>query len=171
LITHVPVSNPSIQIGRHTYWGDDLVVKTWIPGERIVIGNYCSIGERVVICTGGMRHTDFAALYPFDLARAYKTTQTTTIGNDVWVGYGAMILGGAQIGDGAVIAAGAVVLSDVPAFAVAAGNPARVVRYRFSENAVARLLRIAWWNWPDEKVVANRDWFYKPISEFLEQFD
>ncbi len=165
------ISTPAVQIGAYTYYPPDLVLKTWVPGERIIIGKYCSIAERVTICTGGMRRTDTAALFPLDVGRAYQTTKPTTIGNDVWIGFGAMVLGGATIGDGAIVASGAVVFSDVPPFAVVAGNPARVMRYRFSRPIVERLLRIAWWNWPHPVVLANVEWFYRPITEFVSQFD
>jgi acetyltransferase-like isoleucine patch superfamily enzyme len=158
-------------IGKHTYFNPDIQLRTWMPGEKIIIGKYCSIADRVVIFTGGMRRTDTAALYPFDAQRAYKSTENTTIGNDVWIGSGVNILGGVQVGDGAILASQAVVFDDVPAFAVAAGNPARVIRYRFSKSMVERLQRIAWWDWPDEKVQANLTWFYKPIQEFADHFD
>lgn len=164
-------STPWAQIGKHTYYTPGLVLKTWVPGERIIIGKFCSIADQVVIFTGGMRRTDTAALYPFDARRAYRTTEHTTIGNDVWIGYHATIVGGVTVGDGAVIASHSVVFSDVPAFAVVAGNPAEIVRYRFSRGIVERLLRIAWWDWPDWKITANMDWFDRPIREFVDQFD
>lgn len=165
------VLTPWLQIGRGTYYGSDVVLKTWLPEERIIIGKYCSIGEHVVICTGGMRRTDIAALFPFDVSRTYQSTANTVIGNDVWVGFGAMVLGGAVVGDGTVIASGAVVFDAVPPFAVVAGNPARVLRYRFSRPVVESLLRIAWWHWPETQVRANVDWFYRPIAEFVAHFD
>jgi len=105
------------------------------------------------------------------VTRTYRTSRNTTIGNDVWIGFRSTVLGGAQIGDGAVVAAGSVVFSDVPPFAVVAGNPAQVVRYRFSRKTAERLQRIAWWNWPEEKVRENLEWFYKPVAEFVERFD
>lgn len=165
------LSTPTLHLGSQTYYGADLVLKTWLPGERIVIGRYCSIGKRVVICTGGLRRTDRASLYPFDVTRWYQTTKTTTIGNDVWIGYGAMILNGASVGNGAIVATGSVVFTDVPPFAVAVGNPAKVVRYRFSKAVVERLLRIAWWDWPEHRIKANVAWFERPIAEFLDRFD
>lgn len=93
---------------------------------------------------------DTAALYPLDARRAYRTKHTR-IGNDVWIGYHATIVGGAAVGDGAVIASHSVVFSDVPAFAVVAGNPATIVRYRFSRSIAERLLRIAWWDYLDDE--------------------
>jgi acetyltransferase-like isoleucine patch superfamily enzyme len=171
IVNERELSTPALSLGRQTYYSPDLVLKTWLPGERIVIGRYCSIGERVIICTGGLRWTDRAALYPFDVTRWYQTTRTTTIGNDVWIGYGAMILNGATIGDGAIVAAGSVVFTDAPPFAVVAGNPARIVRYRFSKGVAERLKRIAWWNWTEREVSANAAWFERPIAEFLDRFD
>lgn len=81
-----------------------------------------------------------------------------------------MILG-AKVGHGAVIASGAVVFADIPPFAVAAGNPVQIIRYRFSQSVVKRLLKIAWWDWPHARVMAAKDWFYKPITEFIAHFD
>ena len=72
----------------------------------------------------------------------------TIVGHDVWLGYSALVLPGVRIGHGAVVAAASVVARDVPPYAIVAGNPARVVRSRFSEEDVERLLRAAWWDWP-----------------------
>src|ERR687890_149200 len=72
----------------------------------------------------------------------------TVVGNDVWLGYEAIVMAGVTIGDGAIVAAGSVVAGDVPPYAIVAGNPARVVRSRFAEEDVQRLLRAAWWDWP-----------------------
>jgi acetyltransferase-like isoleucine patch superfamily enzyme len=162
---------PWLQVGRRTYWANDVVMKAWLPGERIIIGNFCSIAEGVTILTGGGRRMDTAALYPLDIARSYRSTRDTRVGSDVWIGTGAMIHGGVEIGDGAVVAGGSVVFEDVPPFAVVAGNPASVIRYRFSPAVVERLLRVAWWRWPDEMIEANVDWLYAPIGEFLDRFD
>lgn len=166
----LPISNPAFDIGEFTYFPPDLTLKTWIAGERIIVGKFCSIGEKVFIATGGNRRTDLAALFPFDTS-TYQTTANTTVGNDVWIGSHAVILGGATVGHGAIIGSGAVVFGDVPPFAVVAGNPAQVVRYRFSASIVARLLKVQWWDWPVEKIMANRTWFHKPIEEFVREFD
>ena len=79
----------------------------------------------------------------------------TRIGNDVWIGEKATIMPGVTVGDGAVIAAHAVVTKDVPAYAVVGGNPARTIRMRFSDDAIRRLLEIAWWNWPADRISRN----------------
>lgn len=117
-----------------------------------------------------MRRTDTASLFPLHLPSAYKTTKNIEIGNDVWIGFRALILGGAKVGNGAVIGAGAVVASDVPPFAVVVGNPAKILRFRFSEEIINALQQIAWWEWPEYKLLAEREWFYRPIDEFIEKF-
>jgi virginiamycin A acetyltransferase len=81
----------------------------------------------------------------------------TIVGNDVWIGNGALVMPGVTIGDGAIVAARSVVASHVPAYAVVAGNPARIVRMRFDDRTIARLLDIAWWNWPAETITAHLD--------------
>ena len=88
-----------------------------------------------------------------------------TIGNDVWIGAGATILSGVTVGDGAVIGAASLIAADVPAFAIAAGNPAQVLRYRFPEPIREALLRIAWWDWPHEQVLAAVDQLCSPDAE------
>ncbi len=106
---------------------------------------------------------------PINLQRS-RFSRPLTIGNDVWIGVGAKVLGGVSIGHGAVVGAGAVVLADVPAYAVVMGHPASVVRYRFSPPVVEQLLRIAWWNWPDELIAERAQWFTRPIGEFVAEF-
>ena len=109
----------------------------------------------------------FTALYKEALK--YKSGRRTkgdvTIGNDVWVGRNVMILSGVTIGDGSVIGAGSVVTSDVPPYAIAAGNPARIIRLRFDVKTVERLLQIKWWNWSIEKVLANLPYLLSNDSE------
>jgi len=179
MMSREPIVKDQIEIGRFTYFPEDFQYKAWVPGEKIVIGSFCSIGNRVFICTGGNHRTDIPSTYPFDFFflgrpkpnRSYQGTRTTTLGNDVWLGCGSTILGGANIGHGAVVAAHAVVFSDVPPYGIVAGNPAKTVRYRFSRPIIERMLKIAWWDWPEAKLQANVEWFYRPINEFVEQFD
>ena len=83
-----------------------------------------------------------------------------------------VITGGAVVGDGAVVASGAVVSSDVPPYAIVAGNPAlRDFRYRFSRSVVARMLRIRWWDWTVDYIRRHKEWFYRPIADFVDRFD
>jgi virginiamycin A acetyltransferase len=173
-----PIVRDNIEIGRFTYFPEDFEFKTWIPGEKVIIGSFCSIGNHVFICTGGNHRSDIASTYPFDFFflgrpkpnRCYQGTHTTTIGNDVWLGRRSTVMGGAKIGHGAVVAANSVVFSDIPPYGIAAGNPAQVIRYRFSRPIIDRMLSIAWWDWPETKLRANVEWFYRPISEFVEYF-
>lgn len=132
-------------------------------GRRLTIGRYCSIADKVEILLGGGHRLDWATTYPFAAmeglfpdARApedyHVARGDVTIGHDVWLGSGCLILPGVTVGHGAVVAARAVVTRDVPPYAVAAGNPARVVRTRFDAATVAALLDAAWWDLPHATV-------------------
>jgi acetyltransferase-like isoleucine patch superfamily enzyme len=179
LSTARPNVPPFVEMGRGTYLSPDTRFMAWAPGEKVVIGHYCSIAGQVLIWTGGNHRPDNVSTYPFDNlllgrpnpTRTYQTTRPTTLGSDVWVGQRAMIGGGAQVGHGAVIGAAAVVFSDVPPYAIVTGNPANVRRYRFDAATTERLLRIAWWNWPEDVVRDRIEWFYRPVAEFVAEFD
>lgn len=90
-----------------------------------------------------------------DLVMGAPSRGDTVVGSDVWIGYRSVVMPGVSIGHGAVVAAASVVVGDVPPYAIVGGNPARVVRVRFSEEDVARLLRAAWWDWPVELVTEH----------------
>jgi virginiamycin A acetyltransferase len=133
-------------------------------GRRLTIGRYCSIADRVEILLGGDHRLDWVSTYPFaamtglwpgaDAPQDYHVSRgDVTIGNDVWLGSGCMILSGVTVGDGAVVAAHAVVTRDVPPYAVVAGNPARLVRRRFDEATTAALVETAWWDFPHATVM------------------
>lgn len=154
--------DPRISVGRFTY--GDPVFKLWGGGERIVIGAFCSIADDVTIFGGGEHNTNWVTTFPLRIALGDAlagkdghpaTKGETRIGNDVWIGDGAAILSGIIVGDGAVVGARAVVSQDVPAYHIVAGNPARVVRKRFSDEEIAALLRIRWWDWPVDRVRAQ----------------
>ncbi|GJD92231.1 MULTISPECIES: CatB-related O-acetyltransferase [Methylobacterium] len=132
-------------------------------GRRLTIGRYCSIADKVEILLGGGHRLDWATTYPFaameglfpdaEAPEDYHVARgDVTIGHDVWLGSGCLILPGVTIGHGAVVAARAVVTRDVPPYAVAAGNPARAVRTRFEADTVAALLEAAWWDLPHATV-------------------
>jgi acetyltransferase-like isoleucine patch superfamily enzyme len=132
-------------------------------GARLTIGPYCSIADKVEILLGGDHRTDWVSTYPFGaLAGLWPDLPVppdhevgrgdVTIGADVWLGSGCLILSGVTLGPGAVVAARAVVTRDVPAYAVVAGNPARVVRHRFPAEIAAALVETAWWELPPERV-------------------
>jgi acetyltransferase-like isoleucine patch superfamily enzyme len=145
-------------IGRGTYGSPQVL--SWRDGTALEIGSFCSISDSVTIMLGGEHRTDWVTTYPFSQlfpeAGAFKghphTKGDVVIGNDVWVGYGALILSGVRIGDGAVVAARSVVRGNVEPYSVVAGNPSRHVKFRFDEAAVNALEEIAWWDWPMDKI-------------------
>jgi len=163
LVTDLVVSDDRISIGKGTYASGPPRLRAHHPNNRIAIGKYCSLAENVTIFAGGNHPMHQITTHPLalylDAAGFAEWTrecrdgdETTTIGNDVWLGDGAMVLSGVTVGDGAVIGARAVVARDVPPYAIVAGNPASVVRMRFSESEIAALLRIRWWDWTSERI-------------------
>jgi virginiamycin A acetyltransferase len=170
------VQGANVEVGEYTYYdsyGDPLAfereaVLYGFGPERLVIGRFCAIGAGVRFLMPGANHADLGpSTFPFgifgepwaqrtmDLVMGAPSRGDTKVGNDVWFGYQALILPGVTIGDGAVIAAASVVTADVPPYAIVAGNPARVVRRRYEDDDVARLLRAAWWDWPVELVTEH----------------
>jgi acetyltransferase-like isoleucine patch superfamily enzyme len=99
-----------------------------------------------------------------------KANTPVEIGSDVWIGMNAIILSGVKIGHGAIIGAGSVVTHDVPPYGVVAGSPAMLLRYRYSEEQIKKLLAIQWWNWSDKKIKENLNFFYDDIDRFVDAF-
>ncbi len=160
-------------IGNFSYGAPTII--GWEKQTTLRIGNFCSISKGVIILLGGEHRIDWITTYPFsDLFKEFRhlvghpaTKGHVVIGNDVWIGLNALILSGVQIGDGAVIGASSVVTRDVPPYAVVAGNPARVIKMRFSQEKIDKLLRIKWWNWSFEKIMENMPLL---LSERFEEF-
>ncbi len=143
--------------------------------NTVTIGNYCSIAEGC-ICDGGFGHnTKFITTYPFSVFKpecshlvGHPTCKgNITIGNDVWIGEGCMIMSGVKIGDGAVVGARSIVTKDIPAYAIAAGSPAKVVKMRFTDAQIGKLLLIRWWDWDETKIIQNS---HLLMSENIEDF-
>jgi acetyltransferase-like isoleucine patch superfamily enzyme len=141
-------------VGRGTY-GEPTVLQS-DNNATLRIGTFCSIARNVTIILSGGHRTDWITTYPFmhfrDSARAIEAPLgrgDVIIGNDVWIGFGATILSGVTIGNGAVIGAQALVTKDVPAYAIAAGNPAKSLRRRFPDETIHILEQLAWWDWED----------------------
>jgi chloramphenicol O-acetyltransferase type B len=149
---------PQYRIGRGSY--GDLKVLDFGEGSTLSIGSYCSFAVGAQVFLGGEHRVDWVSTYPFSAIRREfsdikghpRTRGNVVIGNDVWFGREAMVMSGVTIGDGAVIGARALVTKDVPAYAIVAGSPATLVRFRFPPEIVERLLAIAWWNWDAKRV-------------------
>jgi len=145
----------TVTMGVHSYWCDQQ--ESWYNRSNVRIGKYCSIANHVVMDTGMQLHTDWATTSSLSFHFYGKLTDGFSkgdieIGNDVWIGEGALIMSGVHINDGAVVAARAVVTHDVPPYAIVGGIPAIPIRYRFPDNVIKRFLVLQWWDWPDEKV-------------------
>jgi acetyltransferase-like isoleucine patch superfamily enzyme len=145
-------------VGRGTYGNPQIM--EFGDATTLKVGSFCSIAQNVRIFLGGEHRTDWITTYPFPHMRAsahhipgHPTSKgDVIIGHDVWIGYGATILAGVTIGNGAVIGACAVVTKDVPPYAIVAGNPAKLIRFRFTESEIAALQQLAWWNWDDAQI-------------------
>jgi acetyltransferase-like isoleucine patch superfamily enzyme len=172
-----PRDDGHVAVGRCTYhYGNPFVL--YGPTASIEVGAFCSIAREAHILSGGEHAMDLPSTYPFRtvLTRADEgewdifAKGPTRLGNDVWVGFGATILGGSTIGHGAVVAARALVTGgDIPPYAIVAGNPARVVAHRFDPPTIERLLALRWWDWPDERIEALEPYFYAGVEVFLDE--
>jgi acetyltransferase-like isoleucine patch superfamily enzyme len=158
MVTMLKEAFPQYEIGRGSY-GNNLSVVTWGEGAKLKIGAFCSFADSVKILLGGEHRTDWVTTYPFTALWGInfpghpRTKGDVIVGNDVWVGMEALILSGVTIGDGAVIGARSVVSKNVAPYEIVAGNPARHVRYRFDAKKVRdALVKMAWWDWEDEKI-------------------
>jgi len=154
-------------VGKHTYGKNDLIVDVYSGSEaKVIIGKYCSLAPDIRIITGGNHPIDWVSTYPFrikwNLPGKFQdgmpfSKGDVIIDNDVWIGTGTIILSGIHIGNGAIIAAGSVVTKDVPAYALIGGNPAKIIKYRFTDDKIKRLLEIEWWNWDEAKIKEEID--------------
>lgn len=179
LALYVPIRNKDkrIHIGRYTYGRPEF--RLWLKTDTINIGQFCALARGVVIFGGGEHNISFVSSYPFSKKltntvirdRCLSSKGPTVIKDDVWIGEGATILSGVTIGFGAVIGAKAVIASDILPYAVVVGNPAKTIKYRFSEIEISALLRIKWWDWPIEKIVENIDYLSSPnLARFITRF-
>ena len=170
------INNPNIIVGDYTIYNDFVNDPTQfeknnvlyyypINQDRLIIGKFCSIACGAKFLFNSANHAlRSLSNYTFPLffeewglnkknvASAWDNKGDIIIGNDVWIGYEAVIMAGVHIGDGAVIAARAVVTKDVPPYTIVGGTPARKIRMRFEEETIAKLQQIQWWNWPVEKI-------------------
>lgn len=170
------ITNPNIQVGEFTIYNDfvndprqfeknNVLYQYPINGDRLVIGKFCSIACGVKFLFNSANHTQSSlSTYPFPIfyeewgldrghvTQAWDNKGDIVIGNDVWIGYEAVVLAGVTVGDGAIIGARALVTKDVPTYTIVGGVPARIIRRRFPEDTIAKLLKLQWWEWPAEKI-------------------
>lgn len=173
------ISNPNIIVGDYTMYHDtihdpkefetnNVLYQYPINGDKLKIGKFCSIACGTKFLFNSANHAlDSLSTYPFPLffeewnlekekvTEAWDNRGDIVIGNDVWIGYEAVILSGVTIGDGAIIGTRAVVTKDVPPYTIVGGVPAKSIRKRFDEKVIEALLKIKWWDWTEEKVARN----------------
>lgn len=151
-----------LKLGKHSYYIENLKIEGYQWHEGFVnVGSFCSIGSSLTIWLGGNHRTDWVTTYPFGhiyqhIFNRYNGVGHPTnngdvnIGNDVWIASGCTIMSGVTIGDGAVIAANSHVVKDIPAYSIAGGNPAKVIKQRFTTEQIEELLDLKWWDFSDE---------------------
>ena len=170
------VNDPSIIVGDYTMYNDfvrdprefafnNVLYHYYVNHDRLIIGKYCSIacGAKYIFNSANHKLSSLST-YPFpifydeweldpaNVTDAWDNKGDIVLGNDVWIGFEAVILSGVHIGDGAIVGARSVVTRDVPSYTIVAGAPARPIRRRFDEDTVASLERLRWWDWPEEKI-------------------
>ena len=184
------ITNPNIEVGDYTYYDDledvynfEKNVKYHFEfiGDKLIIGKFCMIASGVsFIMNGGNHLSTSISAYPFAIfghgwekamkGKSYPYKGDTIVGNDVWLGHNVTVMPGVKIGDGAIIASHSVVTTDVPPFAIVGGNPAKLIRKRFSESNINSLLDIKWWNWPIQKITDHAHLLTgENIEAFLKQ--
>ena len=173
------ITDSNIEIGDYTMYNDfvndpcdfqknNVLYHYPVNHDKLLMGKFCSIacGAKFIF-TSANHSLKSLSTYPFpiffeewglnkaDVADAWDNKGDIIIGNDVWVGYEAVILSGVTIGDGAIIGTRAVVTKDIPPYTIVGGVPAKPIRKRFTDATIARLLELKWWDWPDERIKEN----------------
>ena len=173
------ISNPNITVGEYTMYNDfendptlfeknNVLYHYPINKDKLVIGKFCSIACGAKFLFTSANHTmKSLSTYPFplffeewgldkkDVTKSWDNKGDIIIGNDVWIGYEAVILSGVTIGDGAIIGTRALDTKDVPPYTIVGGMPAKIIRKRFEEETINLLLEKKWWNWSREKIAKN----------------
>jgi len=167
------VKAQNIHIGDYTYFDDsrygpekfeeyNVLYNYDFSKVKLVIGKFCALAAETRFIMTGDHKLDAISTYPFPIfqngwenvydIKDLPVKGDLIVGNDVWFGYGSLIKNGVNIGDGSIIAAGSVVVKDVPPYSIVAGNPAKIVKKRFDDKTIERLLKISWWDWNIEKI-------------------
>lgn len=158
----------SVEIGNYTYGAINVI--NHAKDKKLKIGNYCSIAPEVTFMLNADHRIDLPSTYPFKVRFCGEKSEAfgkgdIVIGDDVWIGYRSTIMSGVTIGQGAVVAAGSVVTKDVPPYAVVGGVPARIIKYRFSEKSIERLMECNYAELSREDVIRNIDDWYREVEE------
>ena len=175
------IKNPNIMVGEYTMYNDfrddptlfehnNVLYHYPINDDKLMIGKFCSIACGAKFLFNSANHTmNSLSTYPFplffeewgldrkDVASSWDHKGDIVIGNDVWIGYEAVVMAGVTIGDGAIIGTRAVVTKDVPPYMIVGGIPARPIKKRFSEETIEKLLDLQWWDWPRDKLAENME--------------
>lgn len=173
------ITDPAITVGDYTMYNDfvndpvgfeknNVLYHYPINRDRLIIGKFCSIACGAKFLFNSANHTlSSLPTYPFPLffeewglekrnvAESWDNKGDIVLGNDVWIGYEAVIMAGVTIGDGAIIGARAVVTKDVPPYTVAGGIPAKPIKKRYPEETIAALSELKWWDWPENRIAQN----------------
>lgn len=173
------LTNPNIEVGDFTMYNDfvndptqfeknNVLYHYPINHDKLIIGKFCSIGCGARFLFNSANHTmKSLSTYPFplffeewsldkkDVIDSWDNKGDIVIGNDVWIGYEAVIMAGVTIGDGAIIGTRAVVTKDVSPYVIVGGVPAKMIKKRFTEETIVSLQKIKWWNWPKDKIARN----------------
>ena len=181
------ISNPNISIGDYTMYNDfvndpllfeknNVLYHYPINKDKLMIGKFCSIGPNVVIGLGNHPTRNFVSTSPklflkgeFIKEDKYNQFPTVTIGNDVWIGANVTVINGITIGDGAVIGANSIVVTDIPAYSIYGGVPAKYIRKRFEQEQVDFLLKLKWWDMGDEWI-KNNSHLFSDINSLMEKY-
>ena len=169
---NLPFVMERVEFGDFSYCWARFLIYNADNSAKVRIGKYCGIADGVTFLLNGDHQYEnisqninhrWSRLSVFSATpcekRVYQKREgrDIVVGNDVWIGYRATILEGVSIGDGAIIAAGSVVTKDVPAYGIVGGNPAKLIKYRFSEEKIEKLMAMKWWEWRDRDIVACLD--------------
>ena len=164
----------NVELDQYTY------VSSFSTIGNSVIGKFCSIGS-YLICGMGTHPTNLLSTHPsffstqkqcgmsFTKTDSFQEYKNISIGHDVWIGARVFINDGIRIGNGAIIGAGAVIVKDVPDYAIVGGTPAKIIRFRFTDDIINELLKIQWWHWPEDRLSKAQSYFINEnIHEFIE---
>jgi acetyltransferase-like isoleucine patch superfamily enzyme len=162
-------------------WGEGSygrpIIKGYDDVSKLSVGKYCSIADEVTFLLGSNHRMDLISTYPeclldknLTVRDCVKKEGDISVGNDVWIGYGATVIGQVKIGDGAIIGARSVVVKDIPPYAIAVGSPAKVIKYRFSEKEIEDLLTIKWWDKAEGNKMILVDIYRLSIQDFIKKY-